>query len=330
MISRRTLVGALGLGAVALPLFARAQAKERVPKIGFISGISRPESLETSYFGGFIQGMRERGHIEGKTFIMEWRFAEVKFERFAEIAKELVGMNVDVIVVASTPAAHAVQAVTKTVPIVVPTAGDPVSSGLVASLARPGGNVTGLSQNMADAAPKSLELLKTVVRKLSRVGAIWNPGNQSNVSVLKGYQDAAPKFGARIQPLEARSAAELEPAIVALSRGRADAVVVLSDPVFLEGRRLIAEKLLGNRLPSLALQIEYVEIGLLMSYGQSLRELFRRSASYVDKILKGAKPADLPIEQPNVYELAVNLKTARALGLQFPRSILARADRTFE
>jgi len=328
MITRRTIVGALGLGAVVLPLLARAQ--ERIPRIGFISGISRPEPLEAGYFGGFLQGMRERGYVEGKTFAMEWRFADGRFERFAEIAQELVGMNVNVIVVASTPAAHAVLAASKSVPIVIPSAGDPVLGGLVASLARPGGNVTGLSQNFGDAAPKSLELLKAVVPRLSRVGAIWNPANQSHAPILKSYQDVAPKIGIEILHVEARSVAAVEPAIVALARERADAAIVLSDPVFLEGRKLLAEKLLGKRLPSLALQIEYVELGALMSYGQSLRELFRRSAAYVDKILKGAKPADLPIEQPNVYEFAVNLKTARALGLTIPRAILARADRTFE
>jgi len=326
-IKRRRLI--LGSGAaLGAPLLSFAQLPGKAWRIGFIGGVTRPDSIDSSVFGGFVEGMREFGYVEGKNLALEWRFADGRYERFATFARELVDLKVDVIVAGSTPAAHAVLKVTRSVPIVMGASGDPVLAGLVKSLAHPGGNVTGLSQNLNDLSSKYLELIKATVPGASRIGLLMNPDNQSNPPIANAFQATSQKMAMRVVHFEARSLEDIRRAFAA--RTRVDAAVVFADAVFMDNRKTIVEIALQNRVPLLAQQLEFGELGALMTLGQPLRELFRRAAVFVDRILKGAKPSELPVEQPNIYALVVNLKTAHALGLAVPQSILVRADRIIE
>jgi putative tryptophan/tyrosine transport system substrate-binding protein len=324
---RRAFIMLLG-GAAAWPLAARAQQTGKLWRICYLSAVSR-ESSSLSY-AALQQGMRDLGYVEGKDFVLEWLSVEGKYERFSEIVAELVRMKVDVIVTGVTAALPALQRATSTIPIVMAYSTDPVGNGLVASLAHPGGNITGLAGSSDDSSPKQLELLTTVIPNVSRIGLLGNPDTETYSSVLKRAQDAAQKVGLSIVPIEARNPQEIENAFAAFAKERISAIMVASDAIFFGQRQRIAELALNNRLPTMFSLREYAEAGGLMSYGENIADFFRRSAFYVDKIFKGAKPGELPIEQPTRFNLVINRKTAKALGLQIPDKLLAIADEVIE
>ena len=274
--------------------------------------------------------MSDLGYVEGKDFTIEWRFAEGRYERFADFAAEMVRLNVDVIVLGTPAAVRAVQRATSTIPIVMGYSTDPVRNGFVASLARPGGNITGLASSLDESVSKQLELLATVVPNLSRVGHLSNSENPNHDPVLASAQVSARQAGVDLVSVTARNPPEIENAFATLSGERVGAVIVNSDAVFNSQRHRIAELALRARLPTIFPQREYVQDGGLLAYGEKLFDFFRRSASYVDKIFKGAKPADLPVEQPTQFYLTINLKTAKALGFEIPATLLARADEVIE
>jgi putative ABC transport system substrate-binding protein len=330
-LARRRLLIALGAGALAAPLRAFAQQQDKVRRIGFLAARTRSTSSNPDvYYDAFVQGMRELGYVEGKNLLIEWRFADGKIERLPGLASELVRAKVEVIATHGTTGTQAAQRATRTIPIVFGSANDPVASGFAASLARPGGNITGLSLISVDVSQKHLELLKTLVPRMSRVAVLVNPGNSSLPAVLKSIQAAAQQFGVKVLPADARTPEEIEHGFAAMRRERADAVIILNDTFFIGQRRQITELAARNRLPSMFPFREDVEAGGLMSYGQNLADHYRRAATYVDKILKGAKPSDLPIEQPTKIHLAINRKTAKALGLKIPQELLLRADEVIE
>jgi putative ABC transport system substrate-binding protein len=327
-MKRRDFISLLGGAAGAtLPLRPlAAQQPGKVPRIGYLfpgSASTRDEA--------FRQGLREVGYVEGRNIVIEYRFAEGKFDQLPDLAAELVNLEVDVIVAAVTQASLAAKGATRTIPIVMVAVSDPLGSGLIASLARPGANITGTSAMSAEVAGKSLELLKEIVPNLSRVVVLWNPDNAIfQAQVLRETQVAAGALGLELQTFGARGPSELDRAFAGMTRARAGALLVLPDPILLShGARIVdfAEK---SRLPAMYGTKEYAAAGGLMAYGPNYAELYRRTATYVDKILKGAKPADLPVEQPTKFELVINLKSARALGLSFPITLLGRADEVIE
>ena len=328
MNNRRKLIVALGAGALAAPFRIRGQQVKKSVVVGIL-GVQDQPSAEP-VLSAFRQGLQELGYVEGKNLTLQLRFADGKLERVPGLATELVSLKVDIIVSFGTVTTIALQKATSTIPIVMANTLDPVGNGLVKTLARPGGNITGLSSLGGDIGGKHLEMLLRVAPKLSRVAVLLNPGNPSNPLVLKSVQSAALKTSAKILPLEARTAPELENAFSAMTQGKAGAVIVARDGFFIRQARQITELALKNRLPSISEQAEYAEAGGLMSYGVNLAEQFRRLATYVDRILNGAKPAELPVEQPTKFELIINLKTAKDLGLKIPQSILIRADRVIE
>jgi ABC-type uncharacterized transport system substrate-binding protein len=324
-MKRREFLFALGAGALATPISSFAQQSSRVWRIGYLSPRVRMDSLP--YERAFLQGMSELGYVEGKNVAVEWRFADGAYERLPYLAAELVRLNVDVIVAPSSSAIRAAQQATKTTPIVFISTGDPVGSGFVASLAQPGGNITGLSNTNLDVSAKLLELLVTMVPKLSRVAVLGNPGSSTHSAILKNVQAAArTRVGVRVLSVEARTREEIERGFARMTQERADSVIVAADAFLNQQAQHIAPLALKRRLPSISQPRIYAEAGGLMSYGQNTAESYRHAATYVDKILKGAKPADLPVEQPTKFELVVNLKTAKALGLTIPESIRIRAD----
>ena len=325
-IARRRLLIALAAGALAAPLASFAQQQGKVWRVGFLGLRSQTASNPSAAYGAFLQGMRELGYVEGKNLLIEWRFADGKVERLLGLAAELVQLKVDVIVAAGVQPTSAAQKATATIPIVMGNGIDPVGSGFVASLARPGGNITGLSNLLGDLSPKHFEMLRSMAPKLSRVAILLNPTNSGHATILKAVQTATQKSSVKILPVQARNPQEIEGAFSTMTQKNAEAVIVASDPFFNQQRRQIAELAGKSRLPSVAAVREYVEAGGLMSYGPSFVENYRRAATYVDKVLKGAKPADLPVEQPTNFELFINRKTAKALGLAVPRELLLRAD----
>jgi putative ABC transport system substrate-binding protein len=329
MNNRRKLVIALGAGALIAPLGSFAQQQSKVWRVGFLA-LRRPVALDSDAFGAFPQGMRELGYVEGKNLVIEWRFADSKMERLPGLAVELAQMKVDIIVTAGTPPASAAQKATATIPIVMGSSSDPVGSGLIKSLARPGGNITGLSDLRGELSPKHLEMLLTMVPRLSRVAVLVDPGDASHVATLQTVRAAAQRAGVKILRVEVRTPQEIENAFPMMVREKAGAVLVVSGGLSIRQGPQIAELAVQNRLPSINEVREYVEAGGLMSYGQNLAEKFRRAAIYVDKILKGAKPADLPVEQPTKFELVINMKTAKALGITIPQSILVQATKVIE
>ncbi len=274
--------------------------------------------------------MRELGYVEGKNLVIEWRSADGKYERFPLLAAELVQLKVDVIVTVTPPATSAAQKATTTIPIVMGTTGDPVGNGFIKSLARPGGNITGLTSIVSDLGPKHMEMLLSMVPRLSRVAVLLNPDNLAHIGVLKNVQAAAQRTSLKILPVKARTPQEIENAFSLMTREHAGAVIVAGDGFLTQQRRQIAELAVKNRLPSITGIKEYPETGGLMSYGQNLADQYRRAAVYVDKILKGAKPGDLPVEQPTRLALVINRKTAKALGLTIPQSLLIMADKVIE
>ena len=330
MASRRQVVLALGAGALTTPLGVFAQ-QPKVRRVGFLAARSRSTSSNPDpYYDAFVQGMRELGYVEGKNLVIEWRFADGKYERLPDLADVLTQMKLEVIVAHGTVGIQAAQRATKAIPIVMAISGDPVGNGFVASLARPGGNITGMSDIVVDVSSKHIELLKTMIARLSRVAYLMNPGNSAHPAVLKSIQTAAQQVGIRILPVDAGTPQEIERGFAAMTRERAEAVIVAAD-AFLFGRpRHISELALKNQIPSMFPFREYVEAGGLMSYGPNVADLYRRAATYVDKILKGAKPGELPIEQPTKIHLAINLKTAKMLGLVVSNELLSRADEVIE
>ena len=305
-----------------------AQQPAKVPRIGYLAGAS-PSAIAFRT-EAFRQGLHERGYVEGKNIMIEYRFAEGNFRPQKELAAELVRLNVDVIVTSGPASTRAAKEATATIPVVMTFDSDPVESGSVASLARPGGNITGLSTLAPEISGKQLELLKEIVPRLSRVVVLGSSANPGNVQVLKEMEAASRGFGLKLQHLDVLDAKEIEALFRTASNERADAVVVLAGTVIIAQRRQIADLAIKSRLPSIYERREFVQAGGLMSYGISVIDLDRRAAVYVDKILKGAKPADLPVEQPKKFELIINLKTAKQIGLTIPLNVLARADKVIK
>jgi putative ABC transport system substrate-binding protein len=323
---RRREFLALVCGAVAVwPTAAGAQQAGRIYRIGFLwdSPAVQPDLLE-----GFRQGLRELGWIEGQNIIVEYRWAEGRFDRLRELADELVQLKVDAIVAPTSIYAEAAKRTTSTIPIVFVNHADPLGSGHVESLARPGRNLTGLSFMMGEINTKGLELLKEAVPGLSRVAVLWNPATPSHGPILNAVETASQALGIRLQPVAVRSPTEFDSAFLAMTGEHADGVLVLATPLLYSER--LAELALRHRLPSVFVPRAQVEAGGLLSYGPDRPDLFRRAAGYVDKVLKGASPADLPVQQPTKLELVVNLKTAKAIGIEVSPSIILRADEVIE
>jgi putative ABC transport system substrate-binding protein len=327
-MKRRSFIGVLTGGLLAAPFGADAQTAPTIAKIGLLS-VTTPVVLASS-IEAFRQALRGLGHVEG-TFVLEVRYGDGRFERLPELARELVGLKMDVILATSDVVIAAIKRETQTIPIVMVFSTDPMGTGFVASLARPGGNVTGLSNISSELSRKRLELLREAVPGLSRVAALWNPDVRGALLDYKETEGAARLLRLELQSVEVSRAEDLDRAFSAVTKQRAQALVLPgANPVGFINRGKIATFAQRNRLPSMYPTSEYVETGGLMSYGPSLPDLFRRAATYVDKILKGAKPADLPVEQPTKFELVINLKTAKALGLTIPPSLLQRADQVIE
>ena len=321
------LVVTVALGILLGPL-AHAQQKAKMSRIGFLGNSTA--ALEANLVGPFRDGLRDLRYEEGRNVLIEYRWAEGKYERFPALIAELIALKVDVIVTAGTPAALAVKKATASVPLVMVAVGDPVGTGLVASLARPGGNITGLTSIAADLEGKRLELLREVIPKLSHIAVLWNPASPFSLVAEKETRAAAQVLRMKVLSLGVRTPEELEGALAAIVRERPGALLVVADRVFLHNRARIMDFAAQNRLPGVHAYRELVEAGGLMSFGPSYAGMHRRAATYVDKILKGANPADLPVEQPTTFELVINLKAAKALGLTIPRSVLFRATEVIQ
>ncbi len=309
------------------PLAADAQPAGKVWRIGWlIPG----DPARLPHLEGFRQGLRDLGYVEGQNLVIDLRAAEGRYERLPRLAAELVSLKPDVVVAWNSPGAAAAKDATRTIPIVIVAVGDPVGTGLVGSLARPGGNITGVSLLNTELTAKGLQLLKEALPKVSRVAFLWNSLNPQSALILKETQSAAAALGVTLQPLDVRGPEDLQSALAATTRERAGALVVVPDQMFFSDRRSIISFAGANRLPTMYFAREFVEAGGLMSYGPNLYENYRRAATYVDKILKGARPGDLPVEQPTKFELVINLKTGKALGLRIPQSLLLRADHVIQ
>ena len=326
MATRRNVLLALGAGAVAAPLAVFSQNQPRVWQIGFLAA----DSASTRLYDSFRQGMREQGYVEGKSCIIQARFADGKYDRLPVLAQELLRAKVDVIVAGTTLGVQAAKKATASVPIVMVDIPDPIGEGFVASLSRPGGNITGLTTIVTEASAKHVELLRGVIPHLSHIALLINPSNPSDSLILEQVAGAAFSSGVKVSSFEATTAAEIEAGFAAIARRRAEAVIVTADPLFDVQRDLIAKLALKNHLPSIYSNRDFTLAGGLMSYGQDQADQYRRAAVYVDRILKGAKPSDLPIEQPLVLELVINRKTAKALGIALPTELLLRADRVID
>jgi len=328
MISRRKFIVSLSSGALAVPLASFAQEPKKIPRIGILSATSA--STVTARIEAFRQGLRELGYVEGKNIVLDFRYAEGNLDRLGELAAELVRDNVDVIFSAGPAATRPAREKAPTTPIVMGFDYDPVGNGFAASLARPGGNITGLSTLAPEITAKQLELLKEILPRLVRVAVLWSSAEPGGALIQKETERAARALKVQVQYLDVRSPREIEAAFGEARKGRADAVLALTTPALSIHRALLADLALKNRLPTVYGEPEYVDAGGFLTYGVNLAELFRRAATYVDKILKGARPGDLPVEQPTAFDLVINMKTARALGIKVPRSILFRADRVIE
>jgi putative ABC transport system substrate-binding protein len=326
---RRDFIGVLA--SAAAPPLARAQQPAKIVRLGFLLTGSLAETRVN--VDAFRKGLTELGYVEGQSFVIEPRGADGWIERLPNLASELVALRVDIIVAAATPAGHAAQQATSLIPIVVAAMGDPVRDGLIASLARPGGNVTGTSFLGPELVPKRLSLLREVLPKVSRVAVLWHPNafsSRTMADMLKESADAAAILGLQLQLVEVRSPDELERAFSAINEARAEALFPLPSPLLFAERRRIVDLAAMNKLPGMFNSREFVELGGLIAYGASIADLNRRSASYVDKILRGVKPADLPVEQPTSFELLINLKAAKTLGIDIPLLLQQRADEVIE
>ena len=324
------LIALLAVAVLVVPLAGEAQQAASLPRIGFLSASSLSDPRTPRLFGAFRQGLRELGYVEGQNIAIEFRWAEGKYDRLPGLAAELVRLKVNVIVTTGTPAIQAAKQATETIPIVMVAAIDPVATGFVASLARPGGNITGMSFMMLELVGKQLEMLKEIVPKVSRMALLGNPVNPGNAQQVRHAQDTARALGVRLQPLEARNPSEIDSAFTEMTRKQAGAVIVLVDSMLLVHRTRIADHAARRRLPTVSGMSDDAEAGGLLAYGPSISDRFRRAATYVDKILKGAKAADLPVQQPTTFELVINLKTAKALGLTIPQALLQRADHVIQ
>ena len=328
MDRREAILAVLAVGAMAGAPASLAQSQRKVWRVGFLAlGSAASSSQITS---AFLTGMQELGYVEGSNLIVEWRFADGEFERLPPMAADLARSKVDVIVAVASAAISAAQKATATIPIVMATTGDPVGSGFVRSLAHPGGNITGLSNMGGEIGPKLLDLTRSILPTLSRVGLLVSPTSTTYRAIVDGILDAAQKVGVKALVAEASTAQEIDDAFAMMVREKAEAAIVGAAPFLSLQRRQIAELALKSRIPLVCGNRSMVEAGGLMSYAQDFIDAYRRSATYVDRILKGAKPADLPVEQPTQLELVVNLKTAKVLGITIPQSVLLRADKIIE
>jgi len=327
VIDRRAFILTAAGGLLSPPFAAEAPAG-KVPRIGFLSPTSSP--ADAGRLAAFREGLRELGYVEGQNIAIESRWAEGNYDRLPGLAAELVRLKMDLVVTYGTPASQAAKRATGTIPIVMAGVIDPVASGLVTIVARPGGNLTGLSLMAPELVGKQLEILKDVVPKISRVALLGNPANPGNAPQVRHAQDAARALGLRLQPLEARGPTDIDSAFAVMTSEQAGAVIVLVDAMLLDRRTRIADLAARHRLPAVYGLSDHAEAGGLMAYGPNRLDMFRRAATYVDKILKGAKPGDLPVEQPTKFALVINLKTAKALCLTIPQSLLQRADQVIE
>ncbi len=327
-VKRRTVFGILGSAAV-WPLAALAQQR-KIWRVGFVSGSVRPEVIENSFIGGFLQGMRELGYVERRDFVVEWRFAEAKAERYDAIADELAMLNIDIFVVGAPQAVAPLRKAAPGIPVVLGISTDPVGRGFAQSLSHPGGMITGLANSVDDTAPKQVGLLASMVPNLSRLGVLRNPDGPNAASVMKHIEAAANASGISLVTADARTSDDFGESFEHFKRERVQAFMLISDVLFNLHRRQLVDFSSASRLPSMFSVREYVEAGGLGSYGESFRDFFRRSASYVDKLIKGAKAADLPIEHPSRFYLTINFKAAKALGLTIPQMVLAHADELIE
>ena len=320
-MKRRDLLAAAGVLVVA-PLAARAQQAARVPRVGFLGNSTA--ALEVNLVGPFREGLRDLGYVEGRNVLIEYRWAEGRYERFPALIAELAALKVDVIVTAGTPASLAVKKTATSIPLVMVAVGDPIGIGLVADFGKPGGNVTGLSSIAPELEGKRLELLREVIPNVSHIAVLWNPDNPFHVGSLKETRAAAQVMGIKLQLLGVRVSEEFPATFAAILRERPGALLVLADRLFLHHRALIVDFEAKHRLPGVYAYRELVEAGGLMPFGPSYAGMHRRAAYFVDRILKGAKPADLPVERPATFELVINLKVAKALGLTIPQSVVLR------
>jgi putative ABC transport system substrate-binding protein len=328
VIDRRAFLQVLSGGLLAGSGPAWAQPATRLWRIGFLSPAASSDTRMRGLLDAFREGLVELGHVEGRSFLIEPRWAEDHYERLPQLATELVALRVDVIVAVAVPAIRAAKAATQTIPIVMAAVVDPVATGLVSSFAHPGGNVTGLSTMAPEVTAKQVEILKEIVPKASVIALLWNPDNPGNLPQLRAAEASSRSLGIRLLAVDTRGPEDFDRAFAAMARGRADALIVMADVMLNKHRARLADLAAVHRLPA-AYGQDVSPVGLL-TYSVNTRDLFRRSASYVDRILKGAKPGDLPVEQASRFELAINLKTARALGLTIPQSLLLRADHVIE
>jgi|SoiMetStandDraft_2_1073263.scaffolds.fasta_scaffold03084_1 putative ABC transport system substrate-binding protein len=327
-MAKKTIVVFLVSLALASLHLAQAQQPKKVPRIGHLTPVSL--SAMASRYEAFRQGLRELSYVEGKNIVIDWRSGDGKLDRLPALAAGLVRLKVDVIVTAGPAATRAAKEATSTIPIVMAQDPDPVGNGFVASLARPGGNITGLSTLAPELSGKRVEILREVVPKLSRVAVLGTSTDPGYAQVIRELELAAKAFGVKLQYLDVLDSKELETAFRVASKGGADGVLVLTSPVFTSQQRQLAEIAVKNHLPTIFSDARYVEAGGLMTYGVSFLDLDRRAAVYVDKILKGAKPADLPVEQPTKFEFIINLRAAKQIGLTIPPNVLARADKVIK
>ena len=332
-MKRREFITLLGGSAAVWPLAARAQQPNRLPRIGFLATGSLELPATRASLNAFRQGLREHGYFDGQNIVIEVRAADSKVERFPALASELIGLKVDVIVALNSLSGRAAKQATTTIPIVVPVMGDPVEDGLVASLARPGGNVTGLTFLGPQLVPKRLALLKEALPSASQVAALWHPrayGERTMNDMMKETEAAGLSLGLHLRFVAVEGPDQLDQAFSTIAAERSDAVMVFPSPMLFNERGRIVDLAEKLRVPLISMGREFVELGGLMSYGADITDFIRRGATYVDKILRGAKPADLPVEQPTKFELFINLKTAKELGIEIPATLLARADEVVE
>jgi putative ABC transport system substrate-binding protein len=326
---RREFITHLGSVTATWPLSAHAQLSV-MPVLGFVSFAQREATLQSSWYQAFHDGLRELGWVQSRNLLIEYRFADNNPDRLIALARDLVSLKPDVIFVPLRPALPTLKEATTTIPVVFVSLGDPVAEGWVASLAKPGANLTGVAGLSSELAGKRLELLRELVPSLSKVAVLWNPANSAEAAAVKATETAALSLGIFLVIERASNSSEIERAIAAVTQSGANAIVVLPDPMFLANRAQLVNLVRKARLPAIYMETGFVAAGGLISYGPNLTEMFHRAAAYVDKILKGAKPGDLPVEQPTKFELAINLKAATAIGITTPRSILFRADDVIE
>jgi len=329
MMDRRTLVGAFASVLLTLPLAIEAQEARRVPRVGYV--VQNKAEVSQHQLAAFREGMRERGWVDGQNVVVEARFAEGNVERLPALVAELIRLKVDVIVTTSSATTWVAKDATKSIPIVMAVSADALGEGLVTSLAHPGGNITGMTFLVGpEIAGKQLDLLKEVAPAASRVAVLANPTNRSHQTLIRELKAAARVFEMQLQVFDARSSDQLDSAFAAMTRERAEALLVLTDSMFVGQRQRVADLAARSRLPAMYYQREFVDAGGLVSYGASLSAIFRHAATHVDKILRGAKPGDLPVEQPTKFELVINRKAAKALGIAIPNALLIRADEVIQ